>query len=303
MATLLRDPCPHRLVTAPPAAARGLALIAATCLALAAAAPLRAQQAPATVIGLLLNKETRIPVEGARVAVLGTPLAVDTDSTGIFRLSGVTPGVRVIHVRAIGFAVGSWLVQLDEGQTIRYEFEMEPRTYALAEVVITGGNENDWRSEAAFELRRARSSGYFFTRFDIAGRRANSVGELLAGVPGVFTSCRGRNCQVSMTRTARPCSPEYFLDGHPATFATGPSFPINQIRGVEVYRSQFDVPAEFQRINLRCGVIAIWTVEPGERLDRPGTMIGQRDSTTQGPGGRDNRPVTPPPQPHRPPDP
>jgi hypothetical protein len=58
------------------------------------------------------------------------------------------------------------------------------------------------------------------------------------------------------------------LYGLTAYFATGLNFPINQIRGVEIYRDASEIPVEFLRPNMRCGVIAIWTIEPGDRLGR-----------------------------------
>lgn len=228
-----------------------------------------AVQAPATVVGGLVNRETRAPVEGARVAILGSSLSTSTDSAGLFRLTGIAPGVRVIQVRAIGFAVGSWLLQVDEGQTQHHAFELEPRLYELAAVTVPGRDHDNWRDEAGFERRRERSAGYFITRSDIASRRPANLTDLLRGVPGLYTTCRSRSCQVTMIRSTRPCTPEYFLDGHPATFATGPSFPINQVRGVEIYRSESEVPMEFRRSGVRCGVIAIWSIEPGESLRQP----------------------------------
>ncbi len=242
-----------------------------------------AQQAPGTIVGALVNRETRAPIEGARVAILGSSLMTSSDSAGRFRIGGVVPGVRVIQVRAIGYSVGSWLLQVDEGQTLRHEFEIEPRIYEISAVTVSARDPHDWRSEAGFERRSQRMAGYFIGRADIANRRATNVADLLRGVPGVYTTCRGRNCQVTMARSTRQCSPEYFLDGHPATFSTGPQFPINQIRGVEVYRSQFEVPPEFQRIGLRCGVIAIWTIEPGESLHRP---PGRTPADSSAPGER-----------------
>ncbi len=228
-----------------------------------------AVQAPATVVGALVNRETRAPVEGARVAILGSSLSTSTDSAGLFRLTGIAPGVRVIQVRAIGFAVGSWLLQVDEGQTQRHALELEPRLYEIAAVTVSGRDGDNWRGEAGFERRREHSAGFFITRADITARRPANLSDLLRGVPGLYTTCRGRSCQVTMIRSTRPCAPEYFLDGHPANFATGPTFPINQVRGVEVYRSESEVPMEFRRSGLRCGVIAIWSIEPGESLRQP----------------------------------
>ncbi len=57
---------------------------------------------------------------------------------------------------------------------------------------------------------------------------------------------------------------QFFLDGFPATNAVGWDFPVRTVRSVEVYRSLFEVPPEFQRSNLRCGVIAIWSRQRGD---------------------------------------
>jgi len=55
------------------------------------------------------------------------------------------------------------------------------------------------------------------------------------------------------------CRPEWFMDGFPATQAVGWDFPALHVRAVEICRSIFEIPPEFQRSSQRCGVIAIWT--------------------------------------------
>ena len=225
----------------------------------------------ATVSGSLLNHDSRTPIVGAHVAVLGTGLGVNSDTAGRFELRGVPAGVRVLQARAVGYVVASWVVELGEGQILRQIFELAPRAIEVEAVTVTARDEgNNWRTEAGFEHRRLHGRGFFITRQQIQQRQAQNVSDLLRSVPGVMTTCRGRNCTVQMLRSTRQCSPEYFLDGYPATFATGASFPISPaaIRGVEIYRDEFEVPAEFQRSNLRCGVIAIWTIEPGTPLGR-----------------------------------
>ncbi len=230
-----------------------------------------AAQTPARVGGVVLDRDSRRPVAGARVAVLGATEATTTDSAGRFELNRVAAGVRVLQARSIGYLVGSWLVDVGEGQAFQGTFELEPRTIEVPGVTITADAAANWRSEAGFERRRANGNGVFIGREDIRRRRPATITDLLRGVPGVVTTCTSRGCVIQMARSTLLCRPEYFLDGHPATFATGANFPISvsSIRGVEVYRSEFEVPSEFQKINLRCGIIAIWTIEPGEDLDRP----------------------------------
>ena len=259
----------NRLRRSPRAARRwraGTALLAAA-LAAGAARSLTAQAA--TVSGSLVNRDSHGPVEGAHVTVIGTALGASSDAEGRFQLTGVPAGVRVMQVHAIGFVVGSWVVQLTDGQVMRQTFELAPRAVEVEGVTVTGREDpGAWRSEAAFEDRHRRGQGFFITREQIQVRNAPTIAELLRTVPSVMTICNARGCQVRLPSSTGPCSPEFFLDGYPATFSTGPTFPLAQIRGVEIYRDQFAVPSEFQRPNLRCGVIAIWSVEPGTPLGR-----------------------------------
>jgi hypothetical protein len=242
-----------------------------SALALALPAGLLAQSS-ATVGGVLVHREQRTPVEGARIAVLGTGQTASTDAEGRFVLSGIPSGVRVLQARAIGYAVTSWLLELRDGQSFRDTFDLEPSVVTM-DTVLVRAEQTNWRSEDAFERRRRRGVGFFITREDILRQRPNSVADLMRGVPGLVTSCRGNNnCVIQMVeRSTRPCQPEFFLDGAPATNSTGPNFPLttSSTRGVEVYRNQFEAPVEFQKMGMRCGVIAIWTVDPGQPLGQP----------------------------------
>jgi hypothetical protein len=242
--------------------------------AAAAIAPWRAtwgQAPPATVSGVVMDRSRSLPVHGARVALLGVGTAASTDSAGVFRLADLVPGIRVLQVRAVGYAVGSWLLQLGEGQRLSDTFDLEPLPVAVEPIDVVGAaGAGGFRSEAAF-LERSRSGrGFFVTREQIRARQPARAADLLRAIPGVLTICGLRGCTVQMQRSTGLCRPEFYLDGHPATFSTGADFPIDvaAIRGLEVYRDQLEAPEPFHRPGLRCGVIAIWTIDPGENLDR-----------------------------------
>lgn len=218
-----------------------------------------AQQRTAGIAGQLVDRETHAPVAGARVVLSGTPHVVPSDTAGRFHIANLRAGVFIVEVRAIGYQMGSWLLELSAGDVLHYEFLLQPRVHRLEELVIEERPGANWRSPEAFEQRRQQGTGYFITQEEIDRRHAASLTDLLRGVPGIQTACNYWGCSVRMARSTRACTPEYFLDGFPATFATGPDFPIHAIFGVEIYGSVTDVPIEFQRTNLRCGVIAIWT--------------------------------------------
>ena len=163
----------HRAV--PPCCTSGVACLLGL---LAAALPLAAQTAAGSLGGTLVAQDSRAPIEGARVTVLGTALATSTDSAGRFEFSVVPAGVRVLQARAVGFAVGSWVVQLTVGQVFRQVMELESYALEVPGVTVTGEDRTGWRSEAGFEDRRRRSTGYFITREEIASRHAESLTDL-----------------------------------------------------------------------------------------------------------------------------
>ena len=216
-------------------------------------------QQRASIVGHVVDRQTRAPVQGANIRLPWTGRSAMADSTGRFELKDLVPGMGLLQARAIGYRIGSWAVTLAEGSAIADTFELEAVPVQLSELVVPGKPSEDWRSPEGFERRRHQGGGYFVTEQMLQQQRPNALVEVLRTVPGVLTSCNYRGCIVRMGRSTRGCSPEYFLDGYPATFATGPDFPIQSIRGIEVYPDEFSVPIEFQRINLRCGLIAIWT--------------------------------------------
>lgn len=223
------------------------------------AVPAAAQQNSSAIRGVVVNRQTRAPVEGALARLTWTDMSATVDSSGRFELTGLRPGVGLLQVRAVGYRIGSWAVRLAAQQALSDTFELEPVAIQLAEVLVPGRPDEDWRSPAGFEARRRKGGGYFVTEEQIRQQRPLTLVEVLRTVPSVMTGCNYNGCQVRMSRSPRPCSPEYFLDGYPATFATGPNFPIQGIRGIEIYPDAFSVPIELQKIELHCGVIAIWT--------------------------------------------
>jgi carboxypeptidase family protein/TonB-dependent receptor-like protein len=222
---------------------------------LAPAASVASQEKTASVIGQLVGRVTRAPIEGATVVLVSTGAVATSDSAGRFRYAGLSPGEHRLEVRAIGYAKGAWTVRLLAGEQQR-EFELDALTYELPGVVVEARG-----ALGDFERRRAGGggAGFFFTRADVVGRHARTLGDLMRGVSGVQTSCSRGSCAIVMSRASRGCRPEYYLDGFPASFSVGPDFPITGIYGIEVYRTASEVPAEFRRPELRCGVILIWS--------------------------------------------
>jgi hypothetical protein len=240
--------------------AAALALLAAGTL-LAASAEAQSRRG-GDVVCRVLNGVTHEPIAGVHVQLVGTRIAAFTDSAGVVAMRGLPSGTPIsFQARAVGYRMASFEITLPTGTQVEHVFELEPQAIALDTVRVAAAPSTNWRSVDAFESRRVRGIGYFITKEMIDERQANIIRDLLVVVPGVLTSCRGLagTCQVQMLASGKNCTPEWFLDGFPATQSIGPEFPIQRIRAIEVYRSIFEVPPEFQRSDLRCGVIAVWT--------------------------------------------
>ncbi|MGD0483341.1 MAG: TonB-dependent receptor [Gemmatimonadales bacterium] len=252
-----------RRLRATPAVLAGAAMIALLAVGPPLATRAQAQaRRGGDLVCRVVNKQTREPIAGVHVQLVGTRVAAFTDSSGTIAMRGLPSGTPIsFQARAVGFRMASFEITLPTGTQVERVLELDPQAVALDTVTVAAAPSNNWRSNDAFESRRNRGIGYFITKEMIDERQANILRDLLVVVPGVFTTCRGPGgtCQVQMMASGKNCTPEWFLDGFPATQAVGPDFPIQRIRNVEVYRSIFEVPPEFQRSTLRCGVIAVWS--------------------------------------------
>src|SRR5258705_13420019 len=78
------------------------------------------------ISGQVVNQQSRLPVSGARVNLIGTRLGTATDSAGHFSQVSLDAGTYILEARAIGYAVTSWLLHLAASQKVDHVFELEP---------------------------------------------------------------------------------------------------------------------------------------------------------------------------------
>jgi len=234
----------------------GLWLGLVGCLAAGGAARAAGAQGTAGIAGQLLDRTSRQPLEGASISVLGTPALLRSNAAGQFRRTGLKAGVYVVQVHALGYAAGSWVVDLADRETLSVVIELEAVPIDLPGVTVEAPR-REQRGMAGFTLRRERRRGVYLTEDDIQRANAVRMSDLLRNVPGVREVCRFSGCRVRMARG--DCQPDYFVDGLPANFSTSPEMPVIGIIGIEIYRTITETPVEFLRSNNTCGTIVIWT--------------------------------------------
>jgi len=244
----------------PPVAALGLGIAASRGFPLEAQAQAHAVPPQGGISGQVVNQQSRAPVSGATVNLIGTRLRTATDSAGRFSQSSLGAGTYILEVRAIGYGVTSWVLRLADGETVDYVFEIEPLGVDLEPIVVEGPPGYFQRRMLEFEERRRAGRGVFITRAQIEASHAATMADVLRGVPGVRLNCRSGVCNAQMTRTAHGvCNADWVIDGAPASISSTPHLPVVGIVAVEIYRSPNEAPAEFLKADSQCGVIAIWT--------------------------------------------
>src|SRR6266550_1651963 len=88
-----------------------------------------------TITGIVTDAETNQPLEGARVSVRGTSLAVTTGAGGTFTLGNVPEGNVVVSIRRIGHNFAD--VPLPRGQNV-ITAALSRHPLRLSDVVVTG---------------------------------------------------------------------------------------------------------------------------------------------------------------------
>ncbi len=246
----------YRALATPRVLAAGLVMIFCNSVRSVAA-----QHGTGALAGRLIDHQSREPVSGARVRLLGARGDLASDSTGHFTQEGLASGTYVMQVRAVGYAAASWIVELGAGEVRSEVFELERLPYMLEPVEVERRPSFAEERHREFELRRASGRGHFITEEQIRRTNPRALADLFRNVPGVRMQCRGSmaGCTVRMARAPRECKPDFIVDGFAASNSASLDMPTIGIVGVEIYRTLSETPLEFLRADNQCGTIVIWT--------------------------------------------
>ncbi|HZF64265.1 MAG TPA: TonB-dependent receptor [Chitinophagaceae bacterium] len=78
------------------------------------------------------------PIDKATVDVVGTRMKSVSDSSGYFQISQLSTGSYNVRISVIGYAPVTRTIKIQEDSNINTEFELEPVSGNLDEVVVTG---------------------------------------------------------------------------------------------------------------------------------------------------------------------
>ena len=115
---------------------RGLLGIALGLTTIPAAAQ-QPQVAQGTVVGQVIAADSRLPLGGAQVAVVGTTLGAAAGAEGRYVIRNVPAGAHTLRVRLVGYEPLEQPVTVVAGGTATVNFEMKDAPVVLSNVVVT----------------------------------------------------------------------------------------------------------------------------------------------------------------------
>ena len=260
----------------------GLSCVAALALALPANAqrivPTRtgpptepAVRTTGVIDGAVADSSLR-PIGFAEVVILRTDIKLQTNSAGRFRFLDVPAGQYLLIVRRIGYSPVSAIIQVATRDTLRLSFTLHPTVQTLETVTVV--EERRSLRMLEFEQRRKQGWGYFITQQQIEQRNLPVSEDYLRFAPSISLAptqnASGIPDLVAISKReggsiygdgAGACALQIVVDGVPMP----PRFPLallptpREIAGIEVYNGPATVPAQFNGLDRRCGMVLVWT--------------------------------------------
>lgn len=229
------------------------------------------------IVGVVVDRETRQPIEGVAVTLrpmdgapgLAPPPVLFTDAAGRFLLGELESGRYDIAIERIGYqpVVDSIAYRSELG--LRIDVEMVSDAVEMDPLLVMAEARSRNLDANGFYERRRRGIGRFVSRDEIQERSAMRVSDIFRGMAGVRMSSGGRvSGQGGVPLLRGGCRADVYLDG----VRTIPPFPVDallhpdDLDAVEVYHGS-ELPAQFGTTS--CGAVVIWTHVPNPRTGQP----------------------------------
>ncbi len=195
------------------------------------------------ITGRVTNQLTNAPIPFANVLIPETGKGAVTDSTGAYRISGLSPGLYTVQASYIGFKEKTvYEIQVTNSKPAEINFALEARASELEEVVVRA---SPFKQSVESPLS-LRTIGVAEIQRNPGGNR--DISRVIQTLPGVTSTVSFRNDLI--VRGGAPNENRFFLDGvevpninHFATQGAsgGPVglINVNFIREVDFYSGAF----------------------------------------------------------------
>ena len=137
-----------------------------------------------SLTGTVTNSATGRTLEGARVAIKGAKVEVNTDSQGVYYLANIGPGNTALTVSYTGLNTVDLTVAVRTGGVTRYDVGLTADIYQLEKLVVSGEREGAAQS---MTLQRLSTGVKNVISTDAYGSLAGNPADLVGRLPGVNT--------------------------------------------------------------------------------------------------------------------
>ncbi len=223
-----------------------------------------AQDSREVVIRLHRAGDT-VSVRGAVVTIDHSIEAGNTDSAGIVRIPDLEDGGHIVEVVARGYQ--AYFDNFRTGANIPQPIQLELLPVMASDTTKAKGQQTDLKV-AAFDARRTKGQGKFFTRAQLDAASGRPLANLLKTDAAAFMAAGPKGESFLAMRPAAgvksPCYAAVVRDGvriYPFTGATPPNLDkifAEQLSGIELYAVPATVPAELKDA-AKCGALVLWS--------------------------------------------
>ena len=201
-----------------------------------------------------------VPIEGAIIEIHG--VSARSDSRGAFRLFTSNVDTVTMGIRRLGYSPVSALLTARNRQWDTVVVELDPVPQELAAVKASAAKGR--LGMADFEERRARGTGQFYTREDIAKRNTARTSDVIRdarGVRLVRLRTGGYGARFAAFSGSRNgCTPNLWIDGQLVPGAEVDDVLATDIEAIELYENWTSTPNQFSKgTSVPCGTIVLWT--------------------------------------------
>ena len=130
--------------------------ISAAAFMLMAAQVFGAGEAEVNIRGSIKDRNSKEPLIGATVQIVGSNLATMTDIDGNFQLSGVKDGIYDIEIKYVGYKTAvKRQVKIEDNKITTLDFEMVTDEHLLSDVVVVAKANRESENVTLLEQKRS----------------------------------------------------------------------------------------------------------------------------------------------------
>lgn len=246
-----------------------------------------------TIRGIVVDRETQLPLEGVAVGILDSPTGTITEADGKFQLTNLSPGRYTLLLSMLGYQSQRIpALELSSGKELVLTIQMDPTTLQLQEVTITAPPGTSPRNEMAMTSARQFSlqeANRYAAGYGDPARMAVSF----AGVTGSGNDdnndivIRGNSPKGLLWRLEgiEIPNPNHFSDGQGATSGIISMISTNSLANSDFFTGAF--PAEYG--NAASGVFDLRFRRGNEQQHEYTTQLSVigLEAAAEGPLGKD----------------